>query len=181
MSSSQTLNAPSTLRFDGSSPDGQKEKRMKTLSYGLCGMTKMLALANNANMELGKQVYDYPPPDDGGCECCGKHILKPQSHVQTGCPSTEPRYVALLVKTWRPIYPRVKLDRIMGEWIHVRYEDVGTQQAAEMLLDIFSQNQVEEFFGLQALWLCAECASLDTDAYYEKFHSMFNKDDDDEC
>ena len=179
MSFSLTLNAPSTLRFDGSSPNGQKENPMKEQACEVCGMMNMVALANNANLELGKRVYDNPQPADGECECCGKHFLIPQPPVLIGCPATEAQYVALLVKTWRPIFSRSELDRIIGEWIDVCYGEVGTQQAAEMLLGVFKRRQVEEFFGLEAVWSCAECASLDTDSYFKSISWDEEEDDDD--
>jgi hypothetical protein len=49
-----------------------------------------------------------------------------------------------------------------------------------MLLDVFNQRQVEEFFGLEPVWSCAECASLDTDSYFDKSNSLDEEGDDED-
>jgi hypothetical protein len=69
-----------------------------------------------------------PPPSDGRCTCCGRHLSELKRFGKAGDPLVGDFESALLVKRWRPIAPRdEEAERIYEEYLdrarrELRYE-----------------------------------------------------------
>jgi hypothetical protein len=118
-----------------------------------------------------------PPPKDGRCECCGRHIseLKPLGKARH--PIFGDVGGALLIKRWRKLSPHDARPKIVHGEMFVKWpagtilengmryliEQSGDGQAEEIRLYHFSgENKVG------ASWECRDCLDLDEEEYFER-------------
>jgi hypothetical protein len=118
-----------------------------------------------------------PPPKDGRCECCGRHISELKPFGRARHPIFGDVEGALLVKQWRKLLPSdVKPQNVHGEMVvkgptgtifengkKYLIEKSGDERAEEIRLYHFSgENKVG------ASWVCRDCACLDEEEYLER-------------
>jgi hypothetical protein len=136
----------------------------------------MVAISSEEDLKLSPHSLQInPPPTDGRCDCCGKHLdeLKPFSLV--GHPEGVDIEEALLVKNFRPSAPPdERVDRIMYEFFGDCLSDEEEEKAEERLNEVYG-HELAEYLLLYASaagqvnssWECRECIALDTEAYFE--------------
>jgi hypothetical protein len=165
MSSSLTLNART----------GKRRFTMAvtiTTRDGIC----MVAIHCEEDLKLAPKFKQInPPPADGRCECCGKHLneLKPFSVV--GHPWEVDVEDVLLVKCSRPSAPPdERVDRIMKEFFGGCLSDEDEEKAEERLNEVYGHEMAEYLLRysaaagqISASWECYDCMGLDTEAYSE--------------
>lgn len=97
-------------------------------------------------------VYINPPPQDGNCNCCGKHIndLKPFGHA--GDPLVGDFFNALLVKTYRTMALKLEGKELEDYKNRVTENEFG-------LYDQLSST-------IEASWECRDCIILSDKDYF---------------
>jgi hypothetical protein len=118
-----------------------------------------------------------PPPADGRCYCCGKHISELMTFGKAGDPLVGDFYGALLVKKFRTALPAPSIEiseiyeRLFGSCeTKADYEraesrlarEYGQKDADDIMILISGASQVD------ASWECRDCIVLDMDEYFEK-------------
>ena len=109
-----------------------------------------------------------PPPSDGRCHCCEKHISQLKPFGKAGDPLVGDFDGAYLVKKFRPDAPYCKLsEEAMLEaekhadptaWLIEKY---GEKEAEMISLRVDAHGSVGKS------WECRDCAILDENEYFE--------------
>lgn len=116
-----------------------------------------------------------PPPSDGKCEHCGKHISELRAFGGKGDPLVGDFTGAKLLKTFRGMAPIVRDKEFV--LLSKEYEDnkkdwktfekelikiVGTKRAEQLIM----HDQVANTIG--ASWECRDCIILDDIEYFKR-------------
>ena len=135
------------------------------------------SISSEEDLTLRPWLFNInPPPSDGKCKCCRRHISELKPYGGAGDPLVGDFYGELLVKTWMPMYPSIEDDdRLYEKYFgnchtqedHAKARDVivrdlGEEEAERILLSTSATDTVE------AVWLCRDCLVLDLDEYIEK-------------
>ena len=134
------------------------------------------------NLKLSRRFPINPPPEDGRCAVCGRHMseLKPfggPSDPLVGNFSGE-----LLVKGWRPVGPYD--EEAQKAWQEAQAQ-TGAKEPAEALPWLITKYgkeraeqisiSVEAWAQTGASWECRDCFVLDHDEYFEKLNQSYQE------
>ncbi|MFA6023539.1 MAG: hypothetical protein WC781_05615 [Candidatus Pacearchaeota archaeon] len=115
-----------------------------------------------------------PCPEDKRCECCGKHISQLKPFGKEGDPLVGNFEGALLLKTFRTLFPRDKeldkeLDKLDEEFKPNNYECYE-----EKLIEVYGKERADKItFYEQAVntvgasWECRDCICLGDEEYFK--------------
>jgi len=117
-----------------------------------------------------------PPPADGRCNCCKKHIDELQPFGKAGDPLVGDFDGALLVKKYRTVFPPpdTETQEIFDRFIGNREPGVDYDKAKKLLVQEYGAEDAEiiemRVCGTQvgASWECRDCAVLDIYEFFEK-------------
>lgn len=141
-----------------------------------------------------------PPPEDGRCEVCGRHINELKPFGGRSNPLVGDFTGALLIKKFRPAGPYneeavkawegyekecqvvVKSEQPIADGInHIEYEE--REEPLHWFIAKFGKNKGEELYwmGLAygqvgASWECRDCFVLELDKYFEKLSQIKEAD-----
>jgi hypothetical protein len=165
----------------------QAGKRINTMAVTITeGITKrMVGISCEEDLKLSPGfLHINPPPADGKCDCCGKHLneLKPFSVV--GHASGVDIEEALLVKKFRRMAPPdEEVDKIIEEFFGGCLNDEDEKNAEERLIEVYGKENAENLLlyvsassCVTANWECRECMALDTESYFEMQASRYSQD-----
>jgi hypothetical protein len=109
-----------------------------------------------------------PPPPDGRCQCCGRHLNELKPFGKAGDPLVGDFEGALLVKKWRAFgAPDEEAERIYKKYLgRARTEPVSDNAAQQMALHLTLAIKVSGCVG--ASWECRDCIALSDYDYYKK-------------
>jgi hypothetical protein len=116
-----------------------------------------------------------PPPADGRCECCGRHISELEPFGGPGDPLVGDFTGALLVKKFRPDGPyNNEAETAVAEALkHCDSDDFDC--ALEWMIKEYGQEKGTELFDLAsayrsvgAIWECRNCSKLNVNEYFKK-------------
>jgi hypothetical protein len=145
-----------------------------TITEGIA--KRMVAISCEEDLKLSpKFMYINPPPDDGRCDCCEKHLNELKPFSVTGHAWGMDIEDALLVKRGRPMGPPdEEVDRIMKEFFGSCLSDEDEKKAEERLIEVYGEEKAGKLMGsfeeshmVTTSWECRECMALDTEAYFE--------------
>lgn len=123
-----------------------------------------------------------PPPEDGRCDCCGRHIGELKPFGGPGDPLVGDFTGALLVKMFRPFGPfDEEADRACQE-AKSRYKEEGFGNGPDYLIHKYGPEKGEELSGriscysqFGSSWECRDCAVLDESEYFEKYDQRYRE------
>jgi hypothetical protein len=103
-----------------------------------------------------------PPPQDGRCECCGRHLSELKPFGKAGDPLVGDFDGALLVKRWRPDGP---YDEDHG--------GDGFEDPLNWLISEYGEKKGTKFYwkaqfhdSIGKSWECRDCIVLDEAEYF---------------
>lgn len=117
-----------------------------------------------------------PPPHDGRCNCCGRHLSELKPFGKAGDPLPGDFDGALLVKTFRgDALLDDEIDKIMWGFFDGCCSKEDYDKAEGKLIEKYGQEKAEEMMMYHQLsrtvspcWECRDCIVLDTDEFYKK-------------
>lgn len=166
-------------------------------------MTQMLpwgSLGAVSKQEDLQQTGINPPPSDGRCEVCRRHISELKPFGGPGDPLVGDFNGELLVKIWRHMAPydekaekawaeyekenpqRVKFEQPIADGIsHVEYEE--REDPIQWFIAKFGEEEGKKLYlsgqaygCTGASWECRDCIALDEDEYFEKLDEKYASD-----
>ena len=147
-----------------------KEKR--SISLGSVDSERDLKLRPGTNIN--------PPPPDGRCDCCGKHISEVKPYGKAGDPLVGDFSGALLVKNFRPDGPYYEEVAKAVTEADKNYVDAGYKEPLDWVINKYGTQKAEGMYYANMLyhqtsssWECRECIILDEDEYFAK-HQYWN-------
>jgi hypothetical protein len=116
-----------------------------------------------------------PPPPDGSCNCCGRHLSELKPFGKAGDPLVGDFHGALLVKTYRTDVPlNEEIDAIIEEFFG-GCSSSDYDKANDNLIEKYGQEEAEGMTFYHQLshqvgksWECRDCICLST----KRFHVM---------
>ena len=138
--------------------------------------TFIVAIHCEEDLKLSPKLKQIaPPPADGRCECCGKHITELEPFSVVGHPWGVDVENVLLVKNSRPSVLRdERVDGILKEFLGGNLSNEDYEKAMEKLHEVYGHEMAEHLLRynfvegqVSASWDCCDCMQLDTEAYLE--------------
>ena len=124
-----------------------------------------------------------PPPSDGQCSVCGRHMSELKPFGGPGDPLVGDFTGELLVKGWRPEGPYDE----EGEkaWDEAERARHGTGEAGDLLpwfIGRYGKEKGERLYyggmlssSSRPSWECRDCKVLDEDEYFKKLYQKYQK------
>lgn len=121
-----------------------------------------------------KRTGINPPPRDGKCDCCGKHISELKPYGKAGYPLVGDFDGVLLLKRFRQDGPySEKAEKAVKE-ADKHYANEGYKDPLEWIKNKYGSEEGEKLFYSYMLycqtsksWECRDCAVLDGDEYWK--------------
>jgi hypothetical protein len=149
---------------------------MQKLLFEEIGITSLGSVQGEEDLKLRSGININPPPEDGRCRCCGRHISELKPFGEAGDPLVGDFDGALLVKKYRfDAPPNEEVDEIMKEFFGTGCSSEDYAKARDKLIEKYGQEEAEEMMYYHAnsgyvskSWECRNCACLST----KRFHLM---------
>jgi hypothetical protein len=117
-----------------------------------------------------------PPPADGKCNCCERHLNELKPFGKAGDPPEGNFDGALLVKTYRRAFPEpnAEIQEIIERFFGNCETEADYESADSRLIREYGKKDAEDIRFListshvGASWECRDCIVLDMDEYFEK-------------
>ena len=115
-----------------------------------------------------------PPPQNGRCDCCGRHISELKPFGGPGDPLVGDFTGAYLIKKFRIDCMNIEAYKIVQAFIREEENKVDYDHLLKVLIEKYGEEKglyyLEEgtYDVVSASWECRDCACLDALGYYEK-------------
>jgi hypothetical protein len=134
-------------------------------------------------LKLKPIIHVNPPPSDGKCMCCRKHISELKPYGKAGDPLVGDFNGELLVKNFRPEGPyNEEAEKAVME-AEKHYADAGYEDPLDWMIKKYGKGKGEKlFFSHLAYcqtgksWECRECIILNNDEYFETLRTVYGDD-----
>jgi hypothetical protein len=117
-----------------------------------------------------------PPPPDGRCHCCGRHISELKPFGKAGDPLVGNFEGALLVKRFRRQGPYDEKSVLAMDEAIKLYEADGYSDPHDWLINKYGETDgknislnAQLWDCVESSWECRDCIVLDTDEYFERY------------
>jgi hypothetical protein len=153
------------------------------------GAMILKSISSEEDLKIKGRININPPPENGRCECCGKHIRELKPFVDTKHPIFGNIKGAILVKNFR-----ITTDLDHGEendWKYVKkLKGLRKKQSKtspdDILMvkskftngrwDIYNASFIESSFYLISSWECVDCLDLSNEKYLtQKYEKKYRK------
>jgi hypothetical protein len=139
-------------------------------------ITSLISVDCQEELEPLPGININPPPEDGRCHCCGRHISELNPFGGPGDPLVGDFTGALLVKMFRRFGPYdEEADKAFQE-AESRYKEEGFENEFDYLIHKHGPEKGEElnlrisaYCQTGSSWECRDCAVLDENEYFEKY------------
>ena len=146
------------------------------------GIVSFDSISSEKDLNLKPRININPPPPDGMCECCGRHISELKPFGKAGDPLVGDFEGALLIKKFRPSGPYNEESEMAWNKFYKQAADADFQDEdpLEWFIKEYGKENGEFIIGLyQAYsqvgsnWECRDCACFDEDEYFEKYYENY--------
>jgi hypothetical protein len=150
----------------------------KFIVKGVC----LDSISNEEDLKLRPGININPPPADGRCMCCGRHLSELKPYGKAGDPLVGDFEGALLLKTFRPDYlPDEEAEEAYDKAMS-NYKSEGYDDPLDWMKKEYGEDEGEalwEFainWGVGKSWECRDCIVLDRKEYFEKREQRYYKE-----
>ena len=147
---------------------------MATKIFDNNGIVSFDSISSEDDLKLRPRININPPPSDGRCDCCGRHMGELKPFGGHGDPLDTDYTGALLVKTTAPLAPYIEeVEKAVLEAERCFKSD-GFASELDWMIDKFGKEKAEAFDyahfyhhdGVHS-WECRDCVVLNMDEYSE--------------
>ena len=125
-----------------------------------------------------------PPPSDGKCDCCGKHISELKPFGKAGDPLVGDFDGEVLIKKFRLSGPYDEnAEKAVGEALAF-LKDSGCEDAdpLPLMIEKYGKTKAERYYytsmsfnQIESSWECRDCVCLDYNEYWDKVYERCNE------
>jgi hypothetical protein len=145
------------------------------------GITSLESVDKENDFKPRPWLNINPPPRDGRCSCCKRHISQLKPFGKAGDPLVGDFNGALLIKTYRCDFPPdEEAEKIMDEFYQDCHSEEDRWKAIGRLIERYGKEEAENIqirasmsSQVGSFWLCRDCIILDEDEFYEKLFPGF--------
>jgi hypothetical protein len=145
------------------------------------GITSLGSVDSEEDLKPRPGINLNPPPEDGRCHCCGRHMSELKPFGGPGDPLVGDFSGALLIKKFRPDGPYDAEAEKAFEEADSRYEKEGFENVEDYLKFKYGEEKGRGIYYAVGLhdqvgksWECRDCAILYEDEYFEKLIKRLN-------
>ena len=124
-----------------------------------------------------KVIWINPPPEDGRCECCGRHINELKPFGGPGNPLVGDFKGAILVKGFRYDFPEVENPFDISDCL----EKNGSLDENKFIKK-YGEKELSRYILIESMegqvspsWECRDCIVLDTKEHYERLEKALEE------
>ena len=147
---------------------------MAKVMFGINGIATLDSIDSEEDLKI--RCIINPPPSDGRCRCCGRHITELKPFDFDG---------ALLVKRFREcMAPDKRLDATWGIYTWNCESEDDYRKAKERMIQELGEKEaklidtyVQASGTTTPSWECRDCYFLDSKTYHEKIYERYRKDE----
>ena len=150
------------------------------------GIVSFDSISSEEDLNLKPRININPPPANGRCNCCGRHISELEPFGKAGDPLVGDFEGALLIKKFRRFGPyNEEAEKALFE-ADKFLSDAGRkdEDLRHWMLKVYGKEKGEKLYwsGMASgqtcsSWECRDCAVLDEDEYFEKLNEQDTKKD----
>jgi hypothetical protein len=153
------------------------------------GMTSLLSVDQEEDLQLRPGGNINPPPGDGRCSCCKRHITELKSFGKAGDPLVGDFDGAFLVKRFRTDAPYNEvIQKIYDKFFENCQTESEHEQAEERLVMKYSKKLANNIIkwalisgSIGSSWECRDCICLDEYAFEERISDNSNPPEKCDC
>ena len=159
---------------------------MATKFIDINGIVSFDSISSEEDLYLKPRININPPPADGRCNCCGRHVSELEPFGKAGDPFVGDFEGALLIKKFRRLGPyNEEAEKALFE-ADKFLSDAGRkgEDPKHWMLKVYGKEKGEKLYwsGIASCqtgssWECRDCAVLDEDEYFEKLKEQNTKKD----
>ena len=147
------------------------------------GVVSLGSISDEKDLKIEARFNINPPPEDGRCECCGRHISELTPFGKAGDPLVGDFDGELLVKKFRPSGPYDEQAEKAWDRVEKLMEKEGRagEDPLDMMIKIYGKHVGEKHYWSYQLfdqigksWECRDCAVLDEDEYFEYLEEIYS-------
>jgi hypothetical protein len=148
------------------------------------GIVSFDSISSEEDLNLKPRININPPPADGKCDCCGRHISELEPFGKAGDPLVGDFEGALLIKKWRPAGPYDEEAEKALFQADKCLSDAGRkgEDPIHWMVKVYGKEKGEKLYwsamayaATGSSWECRDCAVLDEDEYFEKLKECYLK------
>jgi len=148
------------------------------------GIVSFDSISSEEDFKLRPRISINPPPANGRCECCGRHISELEPFNSSGDSFLDDFKGALLVKMFRPMGPYDEESERAWNEAEKHLDDVNPKDEHPLervfIKCVNEKGEIFYFSGkasckLASSWECCDCAILDRAEYFEKLREYHLK------
>ena len=132
-------------------------------------------IENEDDLQPKPGININPPPSDGRCDCCGRHISELKPFGGPGDPLVGNFTGSFLVKGYRNLGSYDADAEKAYEEAKNRYEADGFDDPLDWMIDKYGKEKAEDlyyanegYYQVGSSWECRDCMVLDMDDYFKK-------------
>jgi hypothetical protein len=140
------------------------------------GITSLGSVDREEDLKPFPGINLNPPPEDGVCNCCGRHINEVKPFGGPDDPLVGDFSGARLVKIFRPFAPYDEEAGRAFEEAKSRYKEEGFKDEFDYLIQKHGAEEGERLSGIiesysmyGSSWECRDCIVLGEDEWFEKY------------
>jgi hypothetical protein len=140
------------------------------------------AISKEEDLKLSRRFQINPPPEDGCCDVCGRHMSELTPFGGPGDPLLGDFSGELLVKIWRRMGPYDEKAHKAWQEAEAQTGAIGLDEVLPWLITKYGKERAEKISLLVeawdqtgASWECRDCIILDDDEYFEKLNQRYQE------
>lgn len=154
------------------------EKKMSEIRVNEKGIYSMSKINGEKDLKPKPRMISLnPPPKDGNCQCCGRHISELKPFDGAGDFFLDDFDGAYLAKKIRPDGPYDEEAEVVSQAAFECYENDGFDNPLDWMIEKYGKEKGEGLFyramsygTARSSWECRNCFVLDTNEYHETLH-----------
>jgi hypothetical protein len=169
---------------DGRSVDEEEQDLLNLHEQGDTPMISYIGnfdrVCGSEDLEPRKGMSINPPPSDGKCMCCGRHLEELSPFGGPDDPLVGDFAGALLIKKYRRCGPYDEEAEIAYAEAAEKYVEDGLESPMDWLVRKYGKEKgerlnfaVEFHEQISSSWECRDCVVLDNDEYFEKLGERY--------
>lgn len=139
----------------------------------------LMAISREEDLKRDGRIALNPPPHDGRCQVCGRHLSEVEPFGGPGDPLDGDFTGELLVKNFRPLVPYISEAQEAWRKIEEKFDEIdealpwfisnfGEEKGEALLLSLLAYRSTE------SSWECRRCIILHENEYFEKLAQRSN-------
>ena len=147
------------------------------------GVVGLRSISGEKDLKIKARLNIKPPPENGQCDCCGRHISELTPFGKAGDPLVGDFDGAPLVKTWRRAFPYNEQAEKAFKHVKKIMEEEGRagEDPEDWMIKIYGKEKGEQYLCAVYAFAqvgssreCRDCIILEEDEYFDQLLKTYS-------